>query len=1025
MRLADDDRARIPFAIVGVVLILGSTAYVTTVQQRGSPVTTPDAELVNERLDAAIDSEVSGAIRRAGEAAAHEPVVDPADTVVGNLLDESDPFGSYLRLRIYLEVRRSLSAVSVSSGDVTGQASVPPTPDPASVRKAIDRVHVDHADQPGTITVRIENVSLELTRNGAVIHQRERTLTRTVSSPVLLLHERVETYENRLNESPLDGPGLGQRLSAQLYGLAWARGYLQYVGVPIQNVIGTRHVEVTTNRARLATQRSVFGRSDPRGRAAMSRAMVHTGIHDVLSVSQTTGGAWIDDVLDAGPGVPSPSESIPSPSVPSFQPPGPEAELTVGVNVTADTAFASLLDHTTHPSLNATLGTVYSADVRLQSAVHTVRNDPLPEPNPPADNWTLVDEQIRTETVVSNSSGPVPPLDDEWDRLKLDTRRVETRHEVTWTWVADPVNNSTSEETTETWTVISRVGVSVDALHSPTDRVPRRGVDTVYEQGGPFGGSNLADVESAAITRLVDDRGGPDALATRAHHGRLDESRVRIEGERPDELAPWVYDDLATLREAVRVMNVTVERGAVGVGQANGAAQLAGQLRERRSALVNAPETYGSIAEKSRFAARGAYVDGVIQKLDARAAQTDRRTDALGGQLATLDFDLGDAGELLTLEPDDEDDTSPLYVGADGPVEARVSGSPAYLTVEPITTEHAPVLGSGERFYPLATRNHNLIAAPYGDVADAVVDAVLGENIDTVDLEVAALTLASANRTLEHRDERELESRRDELQGHVQHSLDGVSVELATVISERTSLTVTESRVAVHGALSRWDSVDERALAVTDGRAATVIATEVDGRTNLTVRERDHLTMELRLKLYTLTRSETTRVHDSQVEETATITRTVASHYVESVIEEGANRTVESALDRWRGRHLVRVPAGLPLTPVPGFSYATANVWNVSAHGTYARFTISARTGTPNGPTTVSYHRDGSAVELDVFDDGEPVVLGYARRVSFEVTVPVIVVVPPGGAGVGDVDGTADERSEGWPESGTLRNALV
>ncbi|WP_336361091.1 DUF7286 family protein [Haladaptatus sp. ZSTT2] len=45
---------------------------------------------------------------------------------------------------------------------------------------------------------------------------------------------------------------------------------------------------------------------------------------------------------------------------------------------------------------------------------------------------------------------------------------------------------------------------------------------------------------------------------------------------------------------------------------------------------------------------------------------------------------------------------------------------------------------------------------------------------------------------------------------------------------------------------------------------------------------------------------------------------------------------------------------------------------------------------------------------------GEKERFGRAPRVSFSVETAVAVVVPPGGTGVGDIDGNADERSAGW-----------
>ncbi|PSP76090.1 hypothetical protein BRC81_13910 [Halobacteriales archaeon QS_1_68_20] len=1013
MRLAVDDRARMAFALVGVVLLVGSATYVTTMQERGPPAGRPDAELARERLDAALDVEVRGAIQRAAEAAARNPVVDPADTPAGRVLDESTPFRDYLRIRIYHEVRETLGDLRVSTGTVSGEASLPPTPDAGALRTAKRRVEIDRGERPGTLTARIENVTTRLVREGTTVREERRTITKTVTSPVLVLHDRVETYEDRLNRGPLEGTGFGRYLAARLYSMAWIRGYLQYAGVPVRNVIATRHVEALTNSALLATQRSVFGRSDPAGRDATSDALVHAGIQDLVMIGGFQGDAWLDRVLKPGPGVPGPASSVPTPRAPSFDSPGPEANLTVGVDETADAAFADLLDDRSSPSLNATLDAVYGADVRRRAETSAVRTSPPPDPEPPAGNWTLVDETVETDTTVSNASGPIPPLADGWDRLRSYTRRVERHNTVTWTWSAE--NESRQRETTATWTNVTRVGIGLHAQHSPTDRVPRRGIESVYEPGGPLDGPNLADVEATAVDRLVDDRGGPDGLARRAVREELDESVVRIDGERPAGLVSWLYGDLATLRERIRAVNVSVQRGNAAVGVTNAASALAGELERRRSDLIGVPETYDSVADKARVAARAAYVDAVVQAVRDRAGRTDDRVDAVDDELGDFGFDVDAAAEIMALDPAGAE-RSPLYVGQEGPVEGAVTASPAYLTVESVSPDRVPAV-DGE-FRPLVTRNHNLLAAPYGDLASDVVDAVLGESTDTVGLEPAALALQSANRTIREADDGELAARRDDLAGEIRTSLDAAEERLVEVLGDRTDLDSTERRLAVHEALGRWDTVHTRALAIVNRSVAGDVVDEVGRRTNLTDRQVDLLNVTLRVELDSLVEDEQVRVDRGQVDEAASITRNVAANVTADLIGTEVNRTVGQLYEKWTGDHLVSVPAGLPIAPVPGFWYVTANAWNVSTRGTYARFAVGARTGTPDGATTTTYVRDGSAVELDVFGDGDPAVLGNATRVSFEATVPVVVVVPPGGRGVGDVHGPADERSGGWPDPG-------
>ena len=113
-----------------------------------------------------------------------------------------------------------------------------------------------------------------------------------------------------------------------------------------------------------------------------------------------------------------------------------------------------------------------------------------------------------------------------------------------------------------------------------------------------------------------------------------------------------------------------------------------------------------------------------------------------------------------------------------------------------------------------------------------------------------------------------------------------------------------------------------------------------------------------------------------------------------------------------------RVPAGMPVTPVPGYWFATANVWDVQVKGEYARFEVSANVTGPSSATGMTYVRDRGNRSLEV--DGEEAVVGYTEPVNFETRSVVIVVVPPGGVGVGDRTGIRHECTENWAQSGPV-----
>jgi hypothetical protein len=137
----------------------------------------------------------------------------------------------------------------------------------------------------------------------------------------------------------------------------------------------------------------------------------------------------------------------------------------------------------------------------------------------------------------------------------------------------------------------------------------------------------------------------------------------------------------------------------------------------------------------------------------------------------------------------------------------------------------------------------------------------------------------------------------------------------------------------------------------------------------------------------------------------------------DTAVGEAAGRAAETVADRAKGRvydgAARTVPAGLPVLPPVAPWVATVNLWQVQARGVHPSLVVRARGRGVPGPA-IAYERDGRPVRMDVDGDGEPERLGEATRVAFDIETAVLVVVPPGGRGVGDTNGDADERT-GWP----------
>lgn len=993
LTVMDDTRGRVPFALLGVLLLVSSLTLAPTFV--GDPVPTDTAvERALDRATAETQSAVRSGVATAGRRAAANPVVTPADTPAGRALNESAPFRDALRIRAYLRVRDRLEGVSYRSGDVTVSASLPPVSNTSDLRAAKRRVSVSRAGANETaMRATVDDVLLTVRRDGRVVTERHISPTVVVSTPTLMLHDQVSTYQARVNAG-VTHPGLTQRLTARLYPIAYARGYAQYGGAGVENVVANRHVSLATNGALLGVQRSTFGRSDPAGRRALTEATAMTGVEDLVRGSN--GSAVASEVLNH-------AEYRPVSETPvrqrSPRRPGPGDSMTLSVNDTADGAFRTVA---APAALNETLADAYTVEVALESERDRLDGGPPAKPPSPGANWTLVSERTTTSVAaVENATGTVAAPDG-WHPLDSFGRIVERRYRRTAVWQ----NGGTRRQTVTTSTARYRVTVAVVGRHHGRSPAPNRSIATAHDaSASPLGGSNLADVAGKAETRLVGGAGGRDRVAERVVSGGPERANATVTADRPPGLYAGVYRDLMGLRERVRDTTVTVERGKIGTFEANPRKRLRDRLRSRRDELADVPTTYDSAAQKARVAARIGYLNTVDAELRRQAAERAESERDVKSQLAAeTEGSLRELRRGLTARETRVPRSRPVPVGPAGPVRTHVDARTPYLPLAELDERRYRALNGSE--HPLVARNVNVFTVPYGDAAEAVIGSVPGPS-RRVRLSSAATTLTAANATLQTESNATLAAKRDRLRAQVRRS----NVELATAM-QRTVETETgaaSDRGIVVDALSRWDSPAARAIALTNGSAPDRVARLAGRRRNLTRAERDWLRLQLRAAVAA---PETVPAADA-ANGTATATRDAATQLLADAGRSKLERRVNERLD------VDGLPAGLPLGPPWTARFATVNVWWVTVRGEYARFAVTASHGPPTEPgAKTTYARDGSTVTLDVDGDGTAETLGTADRVSFSADTGVVVVVPPKPRGVGDKGGNAVEESGGWPNAG-------
>ncbi|HMB49968.1 MAG TPA: hypothetical protein VKM69_04850 [Natronoarchaeum rubrum] len=1024
MRLADDDRGRVPFALLGVLLLVGSVTWTVALAQRGPPQVDADAEAALDRGESVVRTELRQAVSRAGANAARDPVVEPADTAFGRVLSAETPYRDAFRVRTYRQAATALRGVDASVGDVRVGAELPPIEDPSSLHAALDRVRVGEPGD-GVVRVTFENVTLTASANGRPIERSNRTVSVTVATPALSLHERAERFQNQLDRGALAGPGFGRRVATRLYAVAWARGYAQYAGAPIENVVANRYVELIANSALLQTQRATIGTSDPAGREAMGRATARLGAKELLDGAGYDGERWVNGLLGEHPAPVDGGGPIAEAAAEGRAADRGE-ETSVGVNRSADAALYELTAGRGGESLDDVVEDVYETDAKRVVETELVADgEPaaLPHPGP---GWTMIGRSVEHEsTTVSRASGSAPGLPSGWDEYAAHTREVERTTVGTARWLHW---NGTLRTTTANWTERHRVGVAVGGDPADSAYAPDGHVEHLYESGGPVDGPNLAGVPEDAVRRLLTEAGGPDAVARAAVEDGLGDESITVERSPPDGVVSWVYRDLVDLREATRDVTVTVDRGRLATG-ATPAAKLAAKIRERRDAEATRRRGYDSVADKARVAARIAYLERLAGDLDETATRgeesrngIEQRVDDAGAATAAQLGELVDLrNEVESAEPRSTDAAAPA-----GSLDLSVDGAPPYLTLASVDRSQVSELPEGTTYHPLVAENTNLFANPVNSTPGGVTDRVFGDT-GTVGLRQGARALAAADgvdgMAAEAVESGELSESRRKLRAEVADSNDLLRTTALGELRTATTLASRERVAVVDRALGRWGTTGDRALALVDGPAAEEIARVAAEREDTpdTVRFRDQLRSRLLVELSDAAEGESVRLPNGVVGTAVEETQREAKRLTEAALA----REQERVQSRMRERLAVNasdIPAGIKVTPIPGRWFATANVWQVEVAGEYASFRIDARQGTPVGrgavDGTTSYVRDGGNVSLDLNGDSDPEVLGRSTRVSFSAETTVLVVVPAGKNGVGDVDGVRTEQSAGWPSPG-------
>ena len=784
-RLLNGNRAMVPLAVVGVLLLLSSVMFVGYMETRADPEPTVDATLAVEMTESAMQSTVRDATQRATKAAATQPLTAPADTEWGDVLNESgrgDPFENYLRALIYLEVKSDLGLAGQHRGDIETNVTVPAVDDASELEEAIERVSL-HSEKTN-LTVTLDNLTITATHRDDVIDEYETSVEVTVATPIMQLHDRVEQYQYAIDDAEITERGFTQRFNARTYAIGWARGWAQNYRAPVAEVLANRHVEPSANAALYRTQQDVFGDADPNLRDATRLGWTCMALKD--------GEAMFDEYMSDRDGMEyaglsyddETREFAYNESYTVEVPEGAADRLCSSVHLTLDQYIEQ------HPQSPDVMELIGGTDLMQETETLEVGDTayvPLVEMADPdyqysfanaIQNVFTIEGSVTADTTddtlsldVSCDPGYTPgAISRDSSTGVVTTEREEIGYEneryyqydseisvdVTAERTCYELNgNGTKEQTDsddyaiEVTTVVGEKETAPGAMIGGVN--PLSEVDPEYEYSpGPdeWGLFNNYDGAEEEVTEVI--LGG---VSRASHEQWLEHQLKKTDYERnvPSEdafettqrvaldydllllggfkLKAEMADDIATLQEATAAVELEFERHEL--VSDNPVSQLRDELEAQvKEKYIDEPATheYENVGEKALYEARYMYYLTVLEHLETLEDAHDSGVGELEDRVSSVDDSLGDATEFLTQgirEEESEPDAFESPTLTDN-VSYEVSGSPTYLVSEDtVTSERIPPVEHDTEFAPLRTKNTNFVDMPYDEVITGMVERAL------------------------------------------------------------------------------------------------------------------------------------------------------------------------------------------------------------------------------------------------------------------------------------------------------------
>ena len=279
-----DDSARVPFAVIGIFLVILSTLIslnltrmdirMAKTMSSNLEISAPDQALSYAKADLsrALNYAGMGALKKLGES----PVIKPDNTSGYYNGTNGDPykfnmnwaramtnstFNQYMESNFnYDTFTYSGYSVNVDSPDSWEKITLTP------IRMKLNRTIRPPLFEPGengyetywkvSIPVRIHLIDLDMKTE---MLSEDATVETLITSRYPLLHDLTEEYETRVNGTN----AVMTETTAFAMAYTWGRGYMQYgKGTPL-NIVDNKHLSLILNGALLLDQGFVFNSVDP------------------------------------------------------------------------------------------------------------------------------------------------------------------------------------------------------------------------------------------------------------------------------------------------------------------------------------------------------------------------------------------------------------------------------------------------------------------------------------------------------------------------------------------------------------------------------------------------------------------------------------------------------------------------------------------------------------------------------------------------------------------------------------------